>query len=195
MPSNKEACGQGHPYTEENTRWIGTVRQCRQCDKNRAQAKRDKARGNRPKFERPLAKSCFRGHALEGDNLYYYDTAHGRQRRCRACDVIRNQERIAGDLTVQPTKDFCAKGHPMEGENLGVRSNGFSLCRACANEATKKYQRQNREVHLERKRGGNLRCQAVEDEAIKAVMLIAFTQPDDDQMIYELRMILGMEGS
>ena len=75
------ACKLGHEYTPENLRIVTIrgkeTRQCRQCDKDRAQAKRDRLRGDKVKCARPLKEQCFRGHPLEGDNLYLYETKWG----------------------------------------------------------------------------------------------------------------------
>lgn len=60
-------------------------------DKLRKREVRATARGTKPKFKKTkLATHCKRGHALEGDNLYFFDTLWGEQRRCRKCQEIRN---------------------------------------------------------------------------------------------------------
>ena len=59
---------------------------------------------DRAKFKKDPAlrkTHCLRGHALEGDNLYWYDTKWGKQARCRACQEQRNyehRERAAGRM-------------------------------------------------------------------------------------------------
>jgi hypothetical protein len=60
-------------------------------DKERHRNARTAARGDKPKFKKTKFKTvCKRGHALEGDNLYFYDTQWGQQRRCRKCQEMRN---------------------------------------------------------------------------------------------------------
>lgn len=151
-----ETCRKGHPYTEENTRWVEVrgqrSRQCRQCDKDRTQAKRDRLRGDKRKFARTLAEECFRGHKLEGDNLYFYMQNGLQQRRCRACQEFRRQEHASAGITVQPTKSHCINGHPMEGDNLSFNTEGYSVCLACSLAATLRHKAANYDAVLERKR-------------------------------------------
>lgn len=70
---------------------MSTIERRRERDRKRAKLARDAARGDKPKHKKQvLAKECKRGHALEGDNLYFYDTPWGKQRRCRKCQEMRN---------------------------------------------------------------------------------------------------------
>lgn len=156
---DSDSCRKGHPWTPENTR-ISVIRgretkQCRQCDKTAAQSRRDAARGDRPKGRVYTRKDlCSRGHPMEGDNVYWYETkADGRQRRCRACQEDRRQGYIAEGETVQPSKEECVNGHPMEGGNLFFGPTGHALCRACAVAATQRWQRKNRQEYLNSRRG------------------------------------------
>ena len=98
---NRNGCVNGHEYTIESTRVLKNgMRQCRICDKGRAQAARDAARGDKPKFKKTkLATHCKRGHPLEGDNLYFYDTKWGKQRACRACREERKKEAAENPAT------------------------------------------------------------------------------------------------
>ena len=166
-------CRKGHEYTQENLRIVvikgAQVRQCRQCDKDRAQAKRDALRGDRQKFKKSnLAEFCLRGHALAGDNLYWYQTKNGPQRRCRACEVIRDHKKVATQAAVQPTNTHCVNGHPMEGDNLGFRPNGYAMCKACALARSKKSQAADKDETLYMKRQSSLaRKLAIAEEAKK----------------------------
>lgn len=94
---SRQTCAAGHPYTFESLKINKDgSRHCRICDKIKHQEARDAARGDRPKWKKgpALRKThCLRGHALEGDNLYWYDSPWGKQSRCRACDVARRAER------------------------------------------------------------------------------------------------------
>lgn len=92
VAANRNCCAAGHSYAGGNLRELPNGwRQCKTCDRLRKQAARDAARGDRPKFKKQiLATHCKRGHALEGDNLYFYDTPWGKQRRCRKCQELRN---------------------------------------------------------------------------------------------------------
>jgi hypothetical protein len=78
---------------------------------------------------------CEKGHPFDGDNVRIVE---GRRRACRTCDRERMREvrRVwkednpdrrlrSGERTHYP------KGHPYSGDNLGVRFNGWRVCRAC----------------------------------------------------------------
>ncbi len=154
IASHRDHCAAGHTYTIESTRvGKGGTRACRICDKIKAQAKRDRLRGDKPKFHRDLHERCIRGHELSGDNLYYYQTKDGRQqRRCRTCQDLREEEYRSRGGTVQPKKEFCINGHPLKGDNLFFRSNGFAGCRKCAVTVTQRWQANHREEYLESRR-------------------------------------------
>lgn len=189
-----EACKAGHAYTPDNTRTLPTgIRQCRECDRLRALAKREKNRVDRPKFKKKhLAEKCFRGHEMAGDNLYWYDSPWGKQRRCRACDRVRDAEKRAAGETVQPTKDFCANGHPMDGDNLGFRSNGYARCRACSLADTKEWQAENRDEYLESRRDARREEKVEADAYFAARIREIYYDPtlDDDALIEALRNVL-----
>lgn len=190
-----EACRKGHEYTEENTRWVEVKgqrsRQCRQCDKDRAQAKRDRLRGDKRKFARTLAEECFRGHKLEGDNLYFYMQDGLQQRRCRACQEFRRQEHAAGGVTVQPTKSHCVNGHPLEGDNLSFTPDGYGRCLACSLASVMKHKNANYGAVLEGKRR-NRRAQKDEiAETAKLRILDIYKQPlSDNELLTALRAVL-----
>jgi hypothetical protein len=191
-----ETCRKGHPYTEENTRWVEVrgqrSRQCRQCDKDRAQAKRDRLRGDAPKFKKKhLAEECFRGHPLEGDNLYWYDTKWGKQRRCRACDEFRRLERIGQATTVQPTKTHCVNGHALEGDNLSFNTEGYAVCLACSLARTMKHKNANYDAVLEGNRRNRRRAKDETAEAAKIEILKIYAEDlTDDELILRLRAAL-----
>lgn len=191
-----ESCAKGHPYTEENLRIVTVrgkqTRQCRQCDKERAQAKRDRLRGDKKKFARTLAEKCFRGHLLEGENLYYYETkTDGRQRQCRACQEIRRQERIAAGATVQPTKSHCVNGHALEGYNLSFNIEGYAVCLACSLAATMRHKEANYEHVMEGKRRNRRAAKdTVLESAWKDIVAIYAEDLDDDVLIRRLRAAL-----
>lgn len=94
IAANRTHCAAGHEYSIESTRVLTNgMRQCRVCDKIRAQQRRDDKRV-RPKFKKDPTKfktHCIRGHALEGENLYTYDSPWGPQTRCRECQRMRNK--------------------------------------------------------------------------------------------------------
>jgi hypothetical protein len=171
-----DCCRKGHPYTPENTRIVAVKgleqRQCRECDKQRAQAKRDRLRGERPKFRRKLQERCLNGHELSGDNLYYYETKnHGRQRRCRVCQTLREQGYIDRQETVQPKKEFCINGHRLEGDNLSFAPNGYAVCRKCRLESAQRWQADNREKHLESKQRVHEKDRRTRAAALKAALI------------------------
>jgi hypothetical protein len=193
-----DTCAKGHPYTEENLRIVTIrgkqTRQCRQCDKDRAQSKRDRLRGDRPKFKKQhLADECFRGHKLEGDNLYFYDTPSGKQRRCRACEEVRRLDRISTGATVQPTQTHCLRGHAMEGNNVSYRSDGFAVCKQCAVARTMKHKNANYEEVLERKKLNRGKHKDAACEAAKILILAVYAEAedlDDDELIRRLKAAL-----
>lgn len=191
-----ESCAKGHPYTEENLRIVTVrgkqTRQCRQCDKERAQAKRDRLRGDKKKFARTLAEKCFRGHLLEGENLYYYETKEwGRQRRCRSCDEIRRHERVARGETVQPTKEFCINDHPLSGDNISFTPEGFARCKLCSLAATMRHKEANYEHVMEGKRRNRRAAKdTVLESAWKDIVAIYAEDLDDDVLIRRLRAAL-----
>lgn len=98
VASNRNCCAAGHPYTAESTRVLNSgFRQCRICDRIRAQARRDAKHPDRPKFKKDPATfktHCLRGHALDGpeSSVYMMQTKWGPQRRCRLCDRERSQD-------------------------------------------------------------------------------------------------------
>lgn len=77
-------------------------------------------------------------------------------------------------------------GHLLEGDNLGFRSNGFALCRACALASTQKYQRENRDQHLEDKSASRLKRYEYACEQVKPQLIEIFAILDDDEMIANL---------
>ena len=187
-----DACRKGHAYTEENTRWVEVrgqrSRQCRQCDKDRAQAKRDRLRGDKRKFARTLAEECFRGHKLEGDNLYFYTQDGLQQRRCRECDEVRRQERIARGETVQPTKTHCIHGHALEGDNISFTPEGFARCLKCSLAATLRHKAANYESVLDgKRRNRRVGKDLVAQSAWVGILEIYAMDIPDDELIARLR--------
>jgi hypothetical protein len=114
-----------------------------------------------------------RGHAMTGDNLYFYQTKNGPQRRCRACCIVRDEERKSATRKVDPTKTHCINGHPMKGDNLRFRPNGYATCKACALEGVKRHQANNREeVLLARRQARLARKLAAAEEAKEKILAI-----------------------
>ncbi len=191
-----DCCGRGHPYTPENLRIVtirgAQVRQCRECDKQRAQVRRDIQRGDRPKFKKvKLIDVCFREHPMSGDNLYYYETANGRQRRCRACEDVRRKERIAKGETVQPTKTHCLRGHAMEGDNLSFRLDGYPVCLKCQLTRTTKHKNYNYDEVLERKRLNRAQRKAgIIDTSGDELRAILAEQLPEDELVAKIRAAL-----
>lgn len=100
VASHRDCCARGHKYTFESTRMTKRGRECRICDKDDHQVARDVDRGDRPKHKKKhLATHCKRGHALEGENLYFYDTPWGQQRRCVACQKLRHEKSKSGECS------------------------------------------------------------------------------------------------
>lgn len=184
-----DCCQQGHPYTPENTRIVtGGFRQCRACDKARAQAKRDSERGDRPKFQRDKIDVCFRGHKMEGENLYIYDTKHGEQRRCRACEEFRRKERIVRAEKVAPTQTHCLRGHALEGDNVSYRPDGYYNCKKCAIFRTMQHKNANYDEVLDQKTRNRRRGKDLVLEAAKARILAIYAEDlTDDELIIRLR--------
>lgn len=185
-----DCCKEGHPYTLENTRvtkqgW----RQCRACDKAKAQAKRDADCGDRPKFKKKeLDAECFRGHKMEGDNLYLYDTKWGQQRRCRACEEVRRQEKIAGGEKVEPTQTHCLRGHELTPDNISYKADGYSVCKQCAVARTMKHKNANYDEVLDRKqRNRRAAKDTVLEDAKQKILAIYRADLDDDELIRLLR--------
>ena len=104
LSANSTSCQAGHEYTVESTRVLPSgYRQCRICDKIRAQAKRDAERGDLPKFKKrgPLKTHCLRGHDLSV-TAKMIDTPWGPQRQCTECNKVRNansRARCAAKIT------------------------------------------------------------------------------------------------
>ncbi len=143
IASHRDHCAAGHPYTIESTRVLPNgFRQCRVCDKIRAQTKRDAERV-RPKFAKDPAKfktHCFRNHLLEGENIRMVSSPTGPQRCCLRCEEIRQEfyrERDASGAVdaVNPDRflnTHCKRGHPMEGDNVYLHPDGIRRsCKAC----------------------------------------------------------------
>ncbi len=205
--AHRDHCQAGHPYTIENTRIVkdGT-RQCRLCDKTRAQGRRDAVRV-RPKHAKDPAKlksHCKRGHLLEGDNIKMMDSPWGQYRHCIVCDQIRAEKykqryamAVAGTLPefIKPgprQKDVCTNGHPMEGDNLYIRPDGTGRsCRACRLDLVKRYQANNREQYLTRRKELRSAAKSVRDESLYTTLVALLKSDlDDDTLISELKQVL-----
>lgn len=171
MPPS-DCCKAGHPYTPENTRTTGEGRQCRLCDKIKAQARRDRLRGDKPKFRKDpalLKTHCFRGHELSGDNVYFYDSPWGQQRRCVECQRFREDERAASGKESLPRKTHCNKGHQLSGDNLFKLPNGYFGCKQCRSDRANEYNKRNRKKINARRTGHNLDQQEQIKDAIAAL--------------------------
>lgn len=72
-----DACKRGHAYTEENTRWYGSFRICRQCERDRKSVKLA------PAADRT---HCPHGHPYDEANTMWSKRGH---RRCRECNRLR----------------------------------------------------------------------------------------------------------
>lgn len=160
-------------------------RQCRQCDKDRAQKKRDGLRGDRPKFKKTsLIEECFRGHKMEGENLYFYETKWGRQRRCRACQDIRRLGRIEDGNVTQPTQTHCMRGHALEDDNLSFSPEGYSVCKACSVIRTMKHKNANYDKVLHDKRRNRRRGKDEIAEAAKIEILAIYAMDLEDEELF-----------
>jgi hypothetical protein len=126
----KTHCEHGHPFDEQNTRWLtqkngNPGRNCRAC----AAAFARKYRAMRPKPKRPLKSHCFAGHPFSGDNLY---VAPNGKRFCRVCIRIRAGLR-ADRAERQPKQNVNArKTHCPRGHAYDIGGNGKTRrCRTC----------------------------------------------------------------
>jgi hypothetical protein len=190
-----EFCPNGHPYPQYLR--VVTIRgkefsQCRECDRIRAKEKRDLLRGDRPKFKKKkLIEECFRGHPMEGENLYFYETKWGTQRRCRACQDLRHQEKIQSGDRIDPTKSHCLRGHAMEGENVSYNVAGYAVCKQCAVFRTMTYKNANYDEVLESKRRNRrARKDGVNDVAKARILAIYAENLPDDELIRRLREVM-----
>lgn len=201
-------CKNGHPMTAENTRIVtGGARQCRQCDKERAQAKRDRLRGDKPKFRKDpstLKTECLRGHSLTDEaNIRWIDTPWGKQKQCIECGKSRRvnyRERFQLIATgvIEPAapshlqKEFCLRGHSMEGENVYVKPDGSGrVCRKCSVIRTRKHQNKDRDAHLDRR--NELRQQELASKAgaVKAAVIrLRGEFSDRDALLAEITKVL-----
>lgn len=92
--SNRDSCSKGHPYTEENTRWIVTkrgtdARECITCARRRARDRMWRWRGVGPDVIANQDKThCKHGHEFTPENTIR--TKSGRN--CRECQRIRIRE-------------------------------------------------------------------------------------------------------
>lgn len=187
----KNQCKRGHVLEGDNVYLHpdGVRKSCLVCRKLNF-SKSTKSVRERNKVAAPLPDQCPQGHVLNKENLYFYATPTGPEKRCRACEAVASQRRMAGKSIIQPTTDVCKKGHPLEGNNLAFRTNGYAKCLACANEATKKYQRDNREVHLTQSKVARERRQAKAVDALNTKILEALSHQDDDEMLARLKQAL-----
>ena len=134
--SRKETCPVGHPFSGDNLRTLPNgARQCRACDRIKAQNKRDRLR-TRPKFAKDPEKfktKCFRDHDLTDEsNIRWVDSKTGKQRVCLACEEIRLAAYKVGKKAAPLPTDKCKRGHPMEGDNVYLHPDGVRRsCRAC----------------------------------------------------------------
>lgn len=201
------SCMAGHPYTIESLRLLNDgKRQCRICDKIKAQEKRDRLRV-RPKFAKDPAKlktHCLRGHSLmDENNIRLVDSPWGKQKYCIQCGVDRRLEarerfkRIAAgeESPRKPSplqKDICKNGHPMEGDNIYINPSGYGRgCRACRLAGVKKHQAENREEHLKRRKELRLNNKEAAAHAAHARILAIYAEPlADDELIVHLRAAL-----
>ena len=144
IAAHRDHCEAGHPYTPENTRIVkGGSRQCRACDRIRAQEKRDSDR-TRPKYAKDpakLKKFCFRGHSLEDEsNIRLINSSSGPQKVCLACEKIRRDWYKARDeneyldppSAILKPDDRCKRGHLLDGDNVYYHPDGKRRsCKAC----------------------------------------------------------------
>ncbi len=123
IASHRDCCAAGHPYTIESLRFTRGLRQCRICDKIKAQARRDTVRAlPRPVRDHAKVKDrCFRGHILEGDNIRIVQFANGPRRVCLHCEEMRNGI----------YHGRCKRGQLKQGDNVYLRSDGRHECLAC----------------------------------------------------------------
>lgn len=205
-------CKNGHLMTIKNTRIVtGGARQCRQCDKERAQAKRDRLRGDKPKFKKDPATfkaECKRGHSLTDEaNINWIDTPWGKQKQCKACMPVRRQNKrvlfqaiAAGTVApIAPSlrhKDFCKYGHPMEGENLYISPGGERGCKACRLAAVKRSQSNDHDAHLEYRAELRKQERIRKAETVKAAVIrLRGEFPDRNMLLSEVTKVLKATAS
>jgi hypothetical protein len=205
------SCKAGHPYTSENKRVV-VIRgkeytQCRACDKARAQEKRDRLRGDKPKFKKDpatLKTKCIREHDLTDEaNFKWVKTPWGDQKQCRLCTKVRQgnyRERfeaiaagLADPVPASPRqREVCKRGHRMEGENVQIRADGSGrVCRKCAVIRARDHQDKNRAAYLEYK--AELRRQRLQfqSEALKkAIIRLRGEGLEFQEMLAKLRVLL-----
>lgn len=201
-------CKNGHEYTAENTRVVnGGSRQCRACDKAKAQAKRDADRGDKPKFFKPRQPKCKRGHLMEGENVKWVTDPWGKpQRQCRACEKLRNEGyrkhiELVRTGEAEPKeagprqRELCKYGHPMEGDNVYIRPDGTGRqCATCRLMYVKQYNARNPEAVANRKSNAYRDQRLVEFKAIKREILrLRGTMSDRELALPELVKILKGE--
>lgn len=205
--AHQMSCRAGHLYTIESLRLLKSGhRQCRICDKIKAQKKRD-AQRTRAKFAKDPAKlkvECVRGHSLmDESNIRWIDTPWGKQKQCIQCGKDRRAESrenfkkiVAGEEPARKPshlqKEVCKNGHAMEGENLYIGPDGYTRgCKACRLANVKKHQEANKEEYLKRRRELRQQKKATKDEAAwKDIVAIYAEDLDDDVLIRRLRAAL-----
>lgn len=152
----RECCDYGHPYTVANTRIVGNAtRQCRECDRIKAQSIRDREHPDRPKHAKDPEKfktHCKMDHLLSGDNIRMVDSPSGPQKRCIACEKLRREKYKNRGIKIQPTRTHCIHGHALEGDNLAFNPEGYPRCRQCSLDVTNRYNATHRERYLEGKK-------------------------------------------
>lgn len=149
---------------------------------------------------------------MEGDNVYLHDgrrtcmacrsmqfTLNGAQKRFKLAPESADAPTLKNEGVPLPTKTHCKNGHAMEGDNLYMKPDGTGFgCAACHLAAVKRYQANNREGYLSRRK--ELRREKIDaqkavsnasDEALKTriVALYAENLPDDE-LIRRLREVI-----
>lgn len=143
----KTHCLRGHAYDDENTRYMGPLRMCRGCARDRASEKR-RANGVPVKIGKT---ACVNGHSYTGRDFDAKGT-----RSCKTCarDRVSAKRRAAG-IPPKMGRDACYRGHPYTEHDYD--SGGRRSCRTCQRERNAaRYEAKLRAEGRRRVRGASL---------------------------------------
>lgn len=147
--SRATRCVHGHEFTQDNTRFRGDHRQCRECHRiaQLLLSRIEQGREGVPLDTRVRKTHCSAGHEFSTENTIHYTNPNTgvRQRHCRQCRVDRAKAACAQEgRDYRPSgeaKPFCKNGHAMTPENTFTqkRAKGVSKsCRECRRAASRR---------------------------------------------------------